>query len=122
MRGIKFSGPKKVTVSDFSIPEPDKGEVLIKIKASTICGSDMHVYKGEKVSWGIDLSIIPGHEPCGVVEEISEGIDNLNKGDRVLVYHFEGCGNCNCCLEGDYQNCKSLRVYGGDKSEKSTNS
>ena len=110
MKGIQFSGPKKITVSDFDIPEPDKGEVLIKIKSSTICGSDMHVYKGEKVSWSIDLSIIPGHEPCGIVEEISEGIDNLNKGDRVLVYHFEGCGNCNYCLEGDYQNCKNLRI------------
>lgn len=116
MKGMLFTGPKKINIVEFDIPKPDKGEVLIKIKASTICGSDMHVYKGEKIPWSIDLNVIPGHEPCGVVEEIGEGIDNLIKGDRVLVYHFEGCGNCEYCLEGNYQNCKELKVYGGDRN------
>jgi len=116
MKGVKFSGPKKITVNDFAVPVPGKGEVLIKIKSSTICGSDMHVFKGEKVTWSIDLNMIPGHEPCGIIEEITEGIDNFIKGDRVLVYHFEGCGSCNYCLNGDLQYCKALRIYGGDKN------
>jgi threonine dehydrogenase-like Zn-dependent dehydrogenase len=116
MKGIVFEGPGKIKVKDFEIPEPGKGEVLIKMKSSGICGSDMHVYRGEKVSWSVDLSKIPGHEPCGVVEELGEGVNNLEVGDRVLVYHFEGCGNCHFCLEGDYQYCKELSIYGGDKN------
>jgi len=116
MKGVLFVGPKKVRVTDFPNSEPGKGEVLVKMKASAICGSDMHVYRGEKVSWSIDLSKIPGHEPCGVIEKLGEGVDSLKKGDRVLIYHFEGCGVCNHCLEGDYQYCKKLRIYGGDRN------
>lgn len=116
MKGILFTGPKKICIGDFPIPKPGKGEVLIKMKASAICGSDMHVYRGEEVSWSIDLSKIPGHEPCGVVEKVGEEVDTLNERDRVLVYHFEGCGICSYCLRGDYQYCKNLKIYGGDKN------
>jgi len=118
MKGLLFTGYKKVLVTDFPVPKPGNGEVLIKMKAASICGSDMHVYRlkpDEKVSWSIDLSKIPGHEPCGIVEKVGEDVDTLKKGDRVIVYHFEGCGICDYCLKGDYQYCKNLRIYGGDK-------
>ncbi len=119
MKGLLFAGSKKVLVSDFPVPKPGKGEALIKMKAAAICGSDMHVYEVEssdEVPWSIDFTKIPGHEPCGVVEKVGEGVDTLKRGDRVIVYHFEGCGACHHCLRGDYQYCKDLRIYGGDKN------
>lgn len=89
------------------------------MKAAAICGSDMHVYRlepSDEVPWSVDFSKIPGHEPCGVVKQVGEGVDTLKRGDRVIVYHFEGCGACHHCLRGDYQYCRDLRIYGGDKN------
>ena len=97
-------------LKEFDIPKPGHGQVLVKTKASTICGSDIrciyraHVGKGPE---GYQPGMIAGHEPCGIIVEEGEGLKRFKKGDRVIVYHISGCGVCYDCRRGYYISCKS---------------
>lgn len=122
MRAVIFPGDKKIEIRDVPTPLPKQGEVLIRLKASAICRSDMSLYYGTPVVGGDNAgsgSIIPGHEPCGVVESLGEGVRNLKIGDRVAVYLAIGCGTCPHCLSGYTMFCKEWKcvgfdVHGGD--------
>ena len=122
MRGVVFKGNKHVDVMSFDDPEPGPGEAIVRIKASGMCGSDLPFYRSESparflVSLGFksfeerglapDTPIIAGHEPCGVIEAIGPGSDRrrFKPGDRVIVYHYEGCGLCDSCRGGWTQMC-----------------
>lgn len=107
MLGVVFTGDRKLEVRQFPIPEPEHGEVLLRITASGICGSDLHVYRGSSVPGQIG-----GHEPAGVVESVGPGIKRLRVGDRVSVHHHNGCGVCHNCARGEVVACPSNRVYG----------
>lgn len=117
MKGVVFPGNKQVEVREFEIPKPGPGEVLIKLKASAICRSDMSLYYGNPVVGG-DIaktgSIIPGHEPAGEVAEIGEGVENIKSGDRVAVYLAVGCGECPHCKSGYKMFCKGWKCIGFD--------
>lgn len=117
MSAVFFPGDKKVEVREVPIPKPGKGEVLIKIKASAICRSDMHLYYGVSVLGGDaskSASIIPGHEPAGQVAEIGDGVKNLKNGDRVAIYLATGCGECPDCKSGFQMFCKEFKCIGFD--------
>ncbi len=116
-KGAVLPGNSTVVFRDFAVPEPGHGEVLIRTKASTICGSDIraiyhkHVGKGPEGYQGV----IAGHEPCGVVEKAGPGCRRFGPGDRVIVYHISGCGVCNDCRRGYMISCTSptyRRAYG----------
>ena len=108
--GAILPGNSTVELKEFDIPKPGHGQVLVKTKASTICGSDIrciyraHVGKGPE---GYQPGMIAGHEPCGIIVEEGEGLKRFKKGDRVIVYHISGCGVCYDCRRGYYISCKS---------------
>ena len=116
MMGVVFPGDRKVEVREFDIPEPQPGEVLIKVKASAICRSDMHLYYGVNVLGGEvpKECFIPGHEPAGQVEKTGPNVRTLKQGDRVAVYLANGCGNCEYCKAGYIMLCSEFKCIGFD--------
>jgi len=108
MKGIVLLGNRRCEVREFPQPEPGHGEVLIRILASGICGSDLHVYRGPT-----SPNQIGGHEPSGEVVEVGPGVVRLQVGDRVSVHHHHGCGVCPNCARGETVACLyGHQVYG----------
>jgi threonine dehydrogenase-like Zn-dependent dehydrogenase len=112
MKGVVFTGNRKLELRDFPDPEPSEDDVVIEIKASGMCGSDLHVYRsnGELVG-----KVIAGHEPCGVVLERGQGVpERLTRtGARVMVHHYDGCRTRSNCMSGWTQLCdEGSVVYG----------
>ena len=120
MKAVVFHGDRKLEIIDFPDPTPGPGEVVLEIKASGMCGSNLKFYRaiGGAKSLGLgdlDGPIIAGHEPCGVVAEVGEGVDpaEARVGDRVMDHHYSGCGVCKHCREGWSQLClDGTIVYG----------
>ena len=113
MRGVLFQGDRQCIVSDFADPEAGPGEVVVEMKAAAICGSDLHSYRQSAKALGERLSIIPGHEPAGVVASVGPGVSKVQPGDRVSIYHYRGCGHCRYCHSGQMMWCSERRGYGG---------
>ncbi len=117
MKGAILPGNSTVEFNEFDVPVPGHGEVLIKMKSSTICGSDIraiyHEYLG-KGPEGYRSGIIAGHEPSGQIVQTGPGCRRFKKDDRVIVYHISGCGVCNDCRRGYMISCTSeyRRAYG----------
>lgn len=117
MKGAILPGNSSTLLQEFDIPTPGHGEVLIKVKASTICGSDIrciyheHLGKGPE---GYQPGMISGHEPSGQIVEVGPGCRRFKKMDRVIIYHISGCGVCNECRRGYMISCTSeyRRAYG----------
>jgi threonine dehydrogenase-like Zn-dependent dehydrogenase len=117
MIGAILPGNSTVKLKEFDVPVPGYGEVLIKMKSSTICGSDIrciyheHLGKGPE---GYQPGMIAGHEPCGQIVETGPGCRRFKNDDRVIVYHISGCGVCNDCRRGYMISCTSKyrRAYG----------
>ncbi|PLR75254.1 alcohol dehydrogenase [Bacillus sp. V3-13] len=115
MQAVFFPGDKKVDVRQVDIPTPGQGEVLIQLKASAICRSDMSLYYGTSVFEGTELgTTIPGHEPAGVITEVGNGVSTFKQGDRVAVYLAIGCGECAHCKSGYKMFCKDFKCVGFD--------
>lgn len=115
MQAVFFPGDKKVELRRVEKPIPGQGEVLIQLKASAICRSDMSLYYGTSVFEGTKLGItIPGHEPAGVITEVGAGVSNFKAGDRVAVYLAVGCGVCPHCRSGYKMFCNKFQCIGFD--------
>jgi D-arabinose 1-dehydrogenase-like Zn-dependent alcohol dehydrogenase len=129
MRGVVFRGNRELEVLNFPDPAPGPGEVVVEIKASGLCGSDLKFYRDppeaalkalgfkDFASRGLAEvpAIIAGHEPCGVVAEVGAGVDPRawQVGDRVMVFHYKGCGFCDMCRTGWTQMCvHGATIYG----------
>ena len=121
MKGIVFPGDRKLEIMNFDDPTPGPGEVVLEIKASGMCGSDLKFYRavGGASSLGLGTvsgPIIAGHEPCGVVVAVGAGVpENQAKiGMRVMQHHYRGCGVCDHCSTGWMQLCVEgvKEVYG----------
>jgi threonine dehydrogenase-like Zn-dependent dehydrogenase len=106
-----------VEIKNVPVPKPGHGEVLIAVKASTICGSDIRAIYHEHLGKGPEgyQGVIAGHEPSGQIVEAGPGCRRFKVGDRVIVYHISGCGVCNDCRRGYMISCTSpeyRRAYG----------
>jgi len=117
MKGAVLPGNSTVEFKNFTIPEPGHGEVLIKMKSSTICGSDIRAIYHEHVGKGPEgyQGVIAGHEPCGQIVACGPGLRRFKDKDRVVVYHISGCGVCNDCRRGYMISCTSekyRKAYG----------
>lgn len=122
MKGVVFLGDRKLELREFPDPTPGPRDVVLEIKASGTCGSDLHVYRapaqrGPAVSGGItrQAGVIAGHEPCGIIAAVGAGVsDNEGRvGQRVMDHHYDGCGTCKHCRAGWTQMClKGPVVYG----------
>jgi threonine dehydrogenase-like Zn-dependent dehydrogenase len=115
MKAVVFLGEGKIEIRDYPAPRPGPDEVIIRMKASGMCGSDLHHLHEPKRSER--QVVIEGHEPCGVVEEVGAAVrpTEAKVGDRVMVHHYDGCRVCRDCRSGWTQFCSNGRVvYGGD--------
>ncbi|MDJ0829390.1 MAG: zinc-binding dehydrogenase [Desulfobacterales bacterium] len=109
MKGAILPGNSTTELKDFPIPEPGHGQVLIAMKSSTICGSDIRAIYHEHLGKGPEgyQGVIAGHEPCGQIAVEGPGLKRFKKGDRVIIYHISGCGVCNDCRRGYMISCTS---------------
>ena len=112
MQAVRVSeagGPFEVV--DLPVPEPDPGEVRIRVHACGICHSDAFVKDGAFP--GIDYPRVPGHEVAGVVDALGDGVSMWQEGDRVGVgWHGGHCFTCDACREGDFVNCENAKITG----------
>jgi 2-desacetyl-2-hydroxyethyl bacteriochlorophyllide A dehydrogenase len=102
MRALVFRGPNQIAIEQVSIPRPGPGEAVIRVTLTTICGTDLHILKGE---YPVKPGLVIGHEPVGIVHELGVGVTGYAVGDRVLVGAITPCGQCNYCLGGDWSQC-----------------
>ncbi|WP_460752308.1 zinc-dependent alcohol dehydrogenase family protein [Nocardiopsis oceani] len=112
MRGVRLPGDSTAVVDTLPVPDPGPGQVLLKVGASGICGSDIgFIYHEHKTHRGIDgpayQGVIAGHEPSGTVVKAGPGCRRFGGGDRVIVYHIAGCGLCDNCRRGFMISCTS---------------
>jgi threonine dehydrogenase-like Zn-dependent dehydrogenase len=121
MRGVSFLGGRKLHVAEFPDPAPGPHDVVVEIKASGMCGSDLKFYRAageETAALGLgklEGPVIAGHEPCGVVAAVGSKVDEraAQIGARVMVHHYSGCGSCQHCRSGWSQMCVAgTTVYG----------
>jgi threonine dehydrogenase-like Zn-dependent dehydrogenase len=116
MRGVYLPGGRRVQTRRVPVPEPGEGQVLVRMRSSTICGSDLRAIYREHVGSGPEAyaDVIAGHEPCGDIVETGHGCRRFRSGDRVVVYHIAGCGVCRECRSGYMIGCTSPKraAYG----------
>jgi alcohol dehydrogenase len=102
MRAAVFKAPGDIHVEDVPRPRPQAGEALIRVSLTTICGTDVHILKGE---YPVQSGLIVGHEPVGVIAELGPGVTGYELGERVLVGAITPCGQCHACLSGKLSQC-----------------
>jgi threonine dehydrogenase-like Zn-dependent dehydrogenase len=102
MRANVFLGKNKIRVQEVDKPRAGIGEAVIRVTLTTICGTDLHIVRGE---YPVAPGLIIGHEPVGVIEELGEGVTGYNIGDRVLVGAITPCAQCRACLSGHSAQC-----------------
>ena len=116
MQGTYLPGNSTVVFKEIPIPEPNHGQVLLKTKASTICGSDIRAIYREHTGKGPEgyQNKVAGHEPAGQIIKAGPGLKRFQEGDRVAVYHISGCGVCMDCRRGYQISCTSFHraAYG----------
>jgi threonine dehydrogenase-like Zn-dependent dehydrogenase len=110
MRAAVFVGKGSIEIREVPRPQPGVGEALLKTTLTTICGTDVHILKGE---YPVRPGLIVGHEPVGLIEAVGPGVHGFAKGDRVVVGAITPCGQCRACLAGDGAQCS----HGADTFE-----
>ena len=124
MRGVVFKGDREIELMEFPDPTPGPGEVVVEMKASGMCGSDLHQYRRPKAggeTGGLAAPSAPtiaGHEPCGIVAAVGTAVSPslAQVGQRVMVHHYEGCRVCGHCRSGWSQLCQEVpvKVFGNN--------
>lgn len=112
MKGNFFLGNRKFEVRELTDMTPGAGEVLVKVAACGVCGTDVHIYHGGKGSADVEPPVVLGHEFSGVIEAVGPGVDAVMVGDHVTVDPNMYCGKCHYCQNGKKQLCTSLKAYG----------
>jgi len=102
MRALVFRGPNQIAIEEVPIPRAGPGEAVLRVTLTTICGTDLHILKGE---YPVKPGLIIGHEPVGVIHDLGVGVTGYKVGDRVLVGAITPCGQCVDCLRGDLAQC-----------------
>ncbi|HEX6880089.1 MAG TPA: alcohol dehydrogenase catalytic domain-containing protein, partial [Terriglobales bacterium] len=102
MKALVFHASNDITVESVPIPTAGFGEAVIRVKLTTICGTDLHIVKGE---YPVRAGLVLGHEPVGVIHELGPGVTGYAFGERVLVGAITPCGQCQSCLSGNWSQC-----------------
>lgn len=102
MKALVFHGVNEIGIEEVPRPHAGVGEAVIRITLTTICGTDVHIVRGE---YPVKPGLIIGHEPVGVIEELGPGVTGFQIGDRVLVGAITPCGQCHGCLSGHQAQC-----------------
>jgi threonine dehydrogenase-like Zn-dependent dehydrogenase len=102
MRATVFQGMNQFEVQEVARPRAGPGEAVIRVTLTTICGTDLHIVRGE---YPVKPGLVIGHEPVGVIEELGSGVTGYVIGERVLVGAITPCGQCHACLSGHQAQC-----------------
>ncbi len=112
MKGNFFLGNKTFEVREMSFNQPGPHEVLVKNMAAGICGTDVHIYHGEKGATEVNPPVVLGHEYAGIVEAVGEGVTAVQPGDCVTIDPNIYCGKCYHCRKGNKQFCDHMTAVG----------
>ncbi|CAN5564071.1 NAD(P)-dependent alcohol dehydrogenase [soil metagenome] len=113
MKATVFHGPNQIAIEEVPRPRSGVGEAVVRITLTTICGTDLHILRGE---YAVKPGLVIGHEPVGVIEELGDGVTGYNVGDRVLLGAITPCGQCRACLSAQWAQCghgEGIEAIGG---------
>jgi 2-desacetyl-2-hydroxyethyl bacteriochlorophyllide A dehydrogenase len=102
MQALVFRGPHNIHLEEVPIPKAGSGEAVIQVTMTTICGTDLHIVRGE---YEVKPGLVLGHEAVGRIHELGPGVEGFSVGDRVLVGAITPCGQCHACLGGNLSQC-----------------
>lgn len=108
MKAAVFQGVNDLRLESVPVPRAGYGEAIVRITMTTICGTDVHILKGE---WPVEPGRVLGHEPVGVIHELGPGVEGYEVGDRVLVGAITPCGTCFYCLHGQPAQCAGVHNH-----------
>jgi threonine dehydrogenase-like Zn-dependent dehydrogenase len=109
MKAAVFTAPGRIVLDQRPVPSVGAGEALVRITTTTICGTDVHILKGE---YPVAPGLIVGHEPVGVIEALGPGVSGYDIGQRVIVGAITPCGQCHPCLDGHQAQCGGKALGG----------
>ncbi|WP_100012323.1 alcohol dehydrogenase catalytic domain-containing protein [Lentibacillus sediminis] len=110
MKAVTFQGKEAMETKNVEDPQlQDQSDMIVRITASGICGSDLHLYKGGIMP---EQDYVVGHEPMGIVEEVGSNVKNRKKGDRVVIPFNVGCGECFYCTHQMESQCDNSNPHG----------
>lgn len=109
MRQVELQGPKDIKIAEAADPTPAAGEVLIDVKATALCGTDVHIYAGDTP---VAYPRVPGHEAAGIVLGVGEGVNAFSPGNHVVFNPNLTCSSCELCITGKDNICQSVQLLG----------
>ncbi|MGC5616433.1 alcohol dehydrogenase catalytic domain-containing protein [Georgenia sp. Z1491] len=109
MRAVVLRGKGDVVLTEVPTPSPGPGEVLLRVAANTVCGTDVRLLRGEKDA---RPGVVLGHEAAGVVAEVGDGVTAVEAGDLVAVLPTISCGSCFYCRRDLEHHCEQARLFG----------
>ncbi|RMZ76204.1 hypothetical protein DV737_g4925, partial [Chaetothyriales sp. CBS 132003] len=109
MKALKYDAPEKFSVVEVPLPTLRDNDVLLKVKACGVCGTDLHIHEGEFLA---KFPLIPGHETVGVVAAVGPKVKSFSVGDRVVADNSELCGECFYCRRGEELLCEDFQAHG----------
>lgn len=109
MKAIVYDGPRSFAYRDVAEPSPGDDEVVIRVRACGVCGTDLHIHEGE---FGPRFPLIPGHEFAGEIAAVGNAVHDWRPGDRVVANCNRSCGACFYCRRGQFLRCENLVAYG----------
>jgi D-arabinitol dehydrogenase (NADP+) len=109
MKAIVYDAPRQFKYKEVPEPQIQSDDVLVRIDACGLCGTDLHIHEGE---FAPNFPLIPGHEFTGEIVALGGSVKDLKQGQRVVGNSNESCGKCFYCLRGDFLLCLNLRAYG----------
>jgi alcohol dehydrogenase len=121
MKATVFHAPENIRVEEVPRPHAGAGEAIIRITLTTICGTDLHIVRGE---YPVRPGLVIGHEPVGTIEELGDGVTGYKIGDRVLVGAITPCGQCRACLSAQWAQCghgEGVEAIGGWRFDNTIN-
>ncbi|KAF2774252.1 L-threonine 3-dehydrogenase [Teratosphaeria nubilosa] len=110
MKALRYSEPEVFAVEEVDVPQIGAEDVLVKISACGVCGTDLHYHKGEFIA---KFPLIPGHEATGTVVAIGDHVSNVAVGERVAVDPMEPCRSCHHCMRDQRLLCENMTGFGG---------
>lgn len=103
MKALIFRGTSQIAIEAAPVPTPGFGEAILRVTLTTICGTDIHIVRGE---YPVKPGLTIGHEAVGMIHELDPGVSGYEVGERVLVGAITPCGQCSFCLNGDASQCQ----------------
>jgi len=110
MRAARYHGEEDLRIDDVDRPAPEADEVLVNLRAASLCGSDVNYLTGKTDPASSPITL--GHEGAGVVDSVGDGVDHVTAGDRVVIHYVESCGTCRPCSRGNDNRCRNRQSVG----------